>query len=203
MTAGSGKRSTSRKSAKVEHPDVSRDEFNEVRDTVADLGRTVAQVVEVSKGHAATLSKIETTMSAVGESLTRIAANQAEHRGQRGTIAMSTVWHALGAFAAGAALVAALIMFAIQAQSGPTSERLSQLEDDYDDHIRIEGHPQMVARVTALERVVTSNHLENEAQHRWMADVFRLQADWEQRTRGMDVPDGRYTPLQGIGEAVK
>lgn len=129
MSSGSAKSEKGGKGPAVPHDNVGREEFNEVRDTVAELGRTVAQVVEVTKGHATMLSKIDSTLVVVAEKLSAVASNQSESRGQRGTITINNLWHGFSALAVVVGIAAAVIMFAIRAQSAETTVKHMWISD--------------------------------------------------------------------------
>lgn len=174
---------------------VSREEFQEVRDAVVGLEKTVANVVD-------SVATMSTSVKELTTGISHLSTVQARNSGQQGTLPLSTLWHALGAAGTVCIVVAALIMYAIQADVAPMKASLGHLQEELAKHESEEGHPVMANRVTSLEQNVRANYLENETQHRWIADALAHELDWRNRTRGSDAKSAGYVPLQGLGQSV-
>ena len=188
------------KDSKSDSNSVTREEFNEVRDAVVGLEKTVASLADSTQAQTNSMSELRDTIET-------LARGFARESGSKGTVQLNNVWHALGAGAVFAGIISALIMFAINSDIGPLQNDINRVQEQvhtnlerFKEHEQIEGHPLMAARVTALEKEVKANHLENETQHRWLGDVIKTSMDWQYRTRNMEnLPPPNHQPLEGVG----
>jgi hypothetical protein len=209
--------------------EVTRHEFNEVRRTVSEMQGAISTLLEVSQSQERAITKVDNSIAQVVEQINSLARMQAASQGASGTIQVSNLWHGLGFVATFAVVLGGIIMFAIRAEMTHANstvqhnaEKLKALSVDIAAHVKdghpdrvvalvnrlsdqlnrhesSDGHPEITSRVSSLEQTVQANHLENETQHRWIADVIGLQADWEYRTRGLEVMGPHHRPLVGIG----
>mgnify|MGYP006908216371 FL=1 len=203
---------------------VTREEFNEVRDTVVNLQNVMSKVVQATEHHF-------TMLTGIDQSLRELSRSGAETAGAKGTIQLSNLWQIVGALLVAVGLVSGSLVYVARSSQVETDTHLAytseslkelaeivkehvkdghparvealvtKLSDEFKKHEDSDGHPVLAGRVTKLEQTVKANHMENEAQHRWLADVFKLQMDWMYRTKGQVIPSPNYEPLKGIGAA--
>ena len=206
MATASSPRKKAR-SSPVDHHEVNRAEFNDVRQTVTEMQSTVSTLLEVSQSQERAITKIDSSIGQVVDQINNLAKLAAAEHGSRGTITVSNVWHGLGFLAAFSAILSGVIMFAIRAETitanttvSHNSLLLKDLAAEMKEHMQTDGHPGMMRRVEAVQSQVRANEQDNETRHRWMADVINLHADWQYRTRGIEVPPPNQRLLHGIGE---
>lgn len=186
---------------------VSREEFDIVRDTVTELNtavhgleKSVSGLVQTAESNGRLMTDVRDSLTNIRTNLTTLQTKQAEVKGQQGSIRLANVWHGLGVLGTAGVIVAALVGFAIKADTAPRDVRHDHIEREFHKHEGEEGHPRLVARLTQLEQSVAGLYQETETQHRWIADVLNLDRDWQERTRGIELPPPRYAPLRDVGK---
>lgn len=107
----------SRKTMAENH--VSREEFNDVRDAVFTMEKTVSGLFEATKSQHESIDRLENAVMT-------LVQNQAESRGKAGTVNLHTVWHAFGAACTVGVIASALVMYAIGADLHPIRAEISE-----------------------------------------------------------------------------
>lgn len=179
---------------------------------IAVLIDLVGKTAQTSKDNAAAIEALREDfagsqrlfrdeMQRLRQDLVNVSTAQATSQGTRGMVHVRSVWQWVLGSTGVITIVTTLIVFVIDSKQTRLETEHAHVAEDVRQHKEEDGHQKLSGRVLALEQAVAGNHIENETQHNWIADILRLQNDWSERTRGMDLPPPRYVPLQAIGTA--
>ena len=163
------------------------------------IGQTTAAVDGLAKAVEKQGQHIERNAQAIDG----LSIRQARREG----VSVPHLLTTLGVLASWTALFGYIASFYVEGKLSPLINASERLHEDVSSHISTGAHPEADRRIAVHENLISAVQIENETQHRWMADVQNLQNDFNYRmaqarvdeSGKLIVPPPNYVPLHTVG----